>query len=339
MTRQFSGNRRRALGRFSAALWLATLLATAHPVLAAPEERSAEDSQASQSNSNYWDEYHTYLLGKIKDPTLWFDNFFGDQRLEEDDLPSSFVRFRAVARYTEGEGTTFPMRLRANINLPKVNRRLRLIIFGSNAEEERLRAADDTIAASLKSEEPAEQTNMGLRYLIYKSVRERFHFGGGLSLSSPINYSGRMRYERLLHVDEQNIIRFTETGFWDSLVGFGETSRLDLERVLAPQTTGRFSLFGTFNEDIPRLQWGGEINLFRQLSAQSALAFDLGVYGDGSDSGQITTYRAASRYRRNFLRPWLFFEIEPEVTFPLSESGKRKAVGALTTVLEIHFVT
>jgi hypothetical protein len=39
------------------------------------------------------------------------------------------------------------------------------------------------------------------------------------------------------------------------------------------------------------------------------------------------------------LRPWLFFEIEPEVNFPLDIDGKRRAVGAVTFIFEIQFAS
>lgn len=289
--------------------------------------------------TGFLDEYHTYMLGKIKGQTLWFDNFFGDPRVEDDDLPTSFVRLRTVARYTESEGMTFPIRLRANLELPRVNRRLRLVIFGGNREEDRLMESDDAIDPSLKDGEEKEWTNLGLRYMIYKSMRDRFHFGGGLSLGWPLDYYGRMRYERLLHISDNHLIRFTETGFWNSLRGFGETSRIDWEKSLGERLTGRFSLFGTYSEDISGMQWGAETSLFQQFSKGSALALDLGAYGLSEPSTQVWTYRIAGRYRRNFLRPWLFFEIEPEVLFPLSDTGKRETVGVLTTVLEIQFIT
>lgn len=299
-----------------------------------------DNNQPAPAVTGFIDEYHTYMVGKLKGQTLWFDNFFGDQRAEEDDQPTSFVRLRTVARYTEGEAMTFPIRLRANLKLPRINRRLHLVIFGGNRDEDRQKEPDDAIDSSLKSGEETERTNLGLRYMIYKSLRDRFHFGGGLSLGWPLDYYGRMRYERLIHVGDNNIIRLTETGFWNSLTGFGETSRFDLERTMGDHhQTGRLSFYGTYGEDKSGLQWGAETSLFRQLSESSALAFDLGAYGSSEPSLQVGTYRIASRYRRNFLRPWLFFEIEPEVVFPQSTEGSRKAIGILTTVLEIQFVT
>lgn len=321
------------------AVLLAALLFADAPAAEESAPTATENSQDGTPVTGLLDEYHAYMLGKIKGPTLWFDNFFGDRRIEEDDLPTSFVRLRTVARYTEGEGMTFPIRLRANLNLPRVNRRLHLVIFGGNREEDRMREPDDAIDSSLKTGEEEERTNLGLRYMLYKSLRERFHFGGGLSLGWPLDYYGRMRYERLLHVGDNNLIRFTETGFWNSLIGFGETTRVDLEKIMDRGLTGRLSLFGTYSEEKTGLQWGVETSVFRQLSERSAIALDLGAYGLTEPSARVGTYRIASRYRRNFLRPWLFFELEPEVLFPLMDNGKRETVGVMTTVLEVQFVT
>jgi len=319
---------------------LLLLLFLSHSTALAEESTAPEaDRQAAEVTASFLDEYHDYMLDQIKGKTLWFDNFFGDRRIEEDDPPSSFVRLRAVGRFTEGYGLTFPVRLRASLELPKVNRRLRLVIFGGNRESDRFNESAESFDSSTKSGAEKDWTNLGLRYLIYKSLRDRFHFGGGLSLGWPLEYYGRVRYERLLHKGASNMIRFSETGFWNSLHGLGETTRLDLEKNMRCQLTGRVSLFGTYSDEKPGLQWGAETSLFRQLSEASALALDLGIYGLTEPSTRVESYRIAGRYRRNFLRPWLFFEVEPEVVFPRSPVGKLEAIGSLTTVLEIQFIT
>lgn len=305
---------------------------------AAEESPPTQEESPSSGITGFLDEYHTLMLGEIKGQTLWFDNFFGDRRTEEDDQPTSFVRLRTVARFTEGTGMTFPIRLRANLELPRVNRRLRLVIFGGNREEDRLMEANDTIDPALKNGEEKDWTNLGLRYMIYRSLRDRFNFGGGLSLGWPLDYYGRMRYERLLHNSKNSSILFSETGFWKSLTGFGETSQIDMEKILNDILTGRLTFFATYSAERPGLQWGVESSLFRQLSKRSALALDLGVYALNRPSTQIS-YRIAGRYRQNFLRPWLFFEIEPELDFLQSENGERDTVGVLTTVLEVQFIT
>jgi hypothetical protein len=228
------------------------------------------------------------------------------------------------------------MRIRANLVLPRINRRFRLIIFGGNRDEDLEPRPDDAIDSSLLTEEDRERTKLGLRYMIYKTMRDRFHFGGGLSVAWPMEAYVRMRYTRLMHLGPNNLVRLSETGFWNTLHGTGETSRIDLERALPIDITGRLSIFATYLEDTSGLQWGAETSFFRQLTPQSAAALDFGTYGV-TRPDLISTYRVASRYRRNFLRPWLFFEIEPELLFPLTEGGKRQAIWVMTLALEYQF--
>ncbi len=302
------------------------------PVCEIPEAQSSRPGF-------FWsslDKYHSFLQSKIDDPVLWFDAFFGDRLTEEEEYTSAFIRFRSLARYTEGEGFTFPVRLHANVQLPQATRRLRLILTGENEDDPRDVQTDDAIDPGLAAGN--EGTNLGLRYTIYRTLRSKLHFGGGLKVRIPFEYYARVRYRRLLHIGSKNLIRFTETGYWNSLDGFGESSRLDLERQLSGSTVGRISSTGTYSEISQGVDWGAEISLYKQLCQKSAFSIDFGAYGITRPHTEVSRYRIGTRYRRNVFRPWFFFEVEPEVSWPLSEEGHhRDAVSAITFVMEIQF--
>lgn len=289
--------------------------------------------------TTFWDRYQESISETINKPVIWFDNFFGDPRIEDEDLAESFVRLRNAVRFTEGEEVTYPIRLRANIKLPRASRRLRLIITGENEEDLRVAQTNSTAVPGLTPQQPDDTTNLGLRYSIYTTLRSTLHFGGGVRLQNPLEYYLRLRYRRLIHIGSRNIFRFTETGFWHSLDKFGETSRLDFERSLSKTLSNRISTFGTYSEVSEGVDWGVEESLFKQLSPKSAISLDLGAYGDTRPHTEINNYRIGSRFRKNILRPWLFFEIEPEVNFPLDIDGKRRAVGAVTFIFEIQFAS
>jgi hypothetical protein len=61
------------------------------------------------------------------------------------------------------------------------------------------------------------------------------------------------------------------------------------------------------------------------------------MWGVNDPGWTIQNYRIGSLYRRNFYRPWLFFELAPEITLPKNASGKRDSVYAFMATLEIHF--
>lgn len=296
-----------------------------------------------KSFMSFVDRYHSYLLGRVNQPAVWFDNFFGDPITDDEELPTSFVRLRIAGRFTEGEGFKFPVRLRANIKLPRASRKLRLIVVGENEDELLTAQSEDDPAKVTVGETDEERSSVGLRYTLYKTIRSKLHFGGGINNLAPFEYYGRVSYRRLIHIGKENVIRFKQTGFWDSINGLGETSRLDLERALAYDIAGRLSLYGTYYDSDPNLEtnnglnWAVETSFFKLLTTKTAASFDLGAYGVTRPDSQTSRYRIASRIRTNILRPWFFFEIEPEVNFLQPETGTNDAVGALMIMMEIQF--
>jgi len=334
-------NRKTILFAASLGMIIILLIVLALPADAREDEPTTgiDPEPEEEVSQSFLDKYHNYFTDKIRGPTIWFDNFFGDPRTDQEELPTSFVRLRLATRYIEGDGLNFPIRLRANVKLPRFSRRFRLIVIGENQDDLQETQRDEAETPVPASADNKESTSLGLRYTIYSTLRSKFHFGGGLSLNTPVESYVRMYYRRRLHIGKNNIIEFTETGFWNSIRGFGHTTRVDFNRVLSDKLTGRLSLFGTYAEESNGVEWGAEVNLFSQLTPKSAVSYDLGAYGETRPSSRTTNYRIATRYRKNFFRPWLFFEVEPEVTFPLDAYNERKAVGALALVLEIQFTT
>ena len=300
-----------------------------------PAQLSVEQAEEKKKGFwNYVDAYHYYLQSRIDDPVLWFDGFFGEPRTEDEELPVSYIRLRTAARYTEGDAFTFPVRLHVNVRMKNLSDKFRLIITGIN-EDERTGDREDT-SETLQAGDENEQTSLGLRYILYKKLRSQLHFGGGLSLGWPLEYYGRARYERVIHIGSENLIRFTETGVWHSLDGFGETTRFDFERKITDTVSTRLSTFGTYSETSFGVDWGIHLSLYKKYSYRKAQSLDLGMNGVTRPETRVSGYRIGSRFRTNIYRPWLFLEFEPEVSWPLDELYDREALFAVTVRLEVQ---
>lgn len=306
-----------------------------------------DDDNADSERGSFMklvDEYHSYLEGRVNQPAMWFDNFFGEPRADDDELPQSFVRLRVSSQFTEGEGFTFPVRLRVNMKLPRASNKLRLIIVGQSEDE--LLAKKDVDDNNLTAADSLveEKSSVGLRYTLYQNIRSRLHFGGGTSLS-PFEYYGSTNFKRLIHIADNDVVTFSQTGTWNSIYGLSETTQFDFEKIIWEEITLRLSVTGTYYDSDPDtddnngLNWGGAASFYKLLSTKTAASLDLGIYGLTRPSFEISNYRVAYRVRTNTLRPWLFFEIEPEVTFPLSDDGARQAVGAFYLMTEIQFAS
>jgi hypothetical protein len=85
------------------------------------------------------------------------------------------------------------------------------------------------------------------------------------------------------------------------------------------------------------MEWGSELSLIRELSPDRGITLIGGVYGNTSMDDWVSSYRILARYRQSFLRSWLFYELEPEVSWPRRNDGNFSSTFAFTVRLEVKF--
>jgi hypothetical protein len=83
------------------------------------------------------------------------------------------------------------------------------------------------------------------------------------------------------------------------------------------------------------MEWGTELSLLRELSSQRSITLVGGLYGATNVNDVVGTYRILARYRRNFWRPWLFYELEPELFWSRRDDRNYPTNYALTLRLEV----
>ncbi len=92
-------------------------------------------------------------------------------------------------------------------------------------------------------------------------------------------------------------------------------------------------------EDDEALNWFTGLTLYQRLDEKSALSYELSSGGITRPEIFATGARIAVRYRRQFYRKWLFFEVAPQVTWPRELiTDRRQKTNALFLRLEINFV-
>src|SRR3990170_4578670 len=253
----------------------------------APGPQSDPCAAAEVSGETWLDQTHDYVNRKLCQPAVWFDDFFGDDRVLENVRPTLLINLRNSVRWTEGQGFDLINDYRLQYRLPQMQKMLRKaklsIVVGS--------PADKSATQPGQSVDPGADPATG---------------GSG-----------------------PTIFRYIER--------FSETSQLDLERKITTFTLLRWSNFATYAEGTAGITWNSGISLITQLTPRSAITYDTSIWGVNRPEWTIQNYRVGSRYRRNFYRPWLFFELAPEVTWPIDESNHRNATFAFMATLEVQF--
>lgn len=283
---------------------------------------------------------HGQLEQDILDQVVRLDDFFGGVQTEGERQSSYVFRLRTGLRFEEGKGFVPDISLRANLVLPKTSKKLRLVISGENQLETPspgLPQDPGNPGFDRIGQPTTRVVNTEFRYELRKKADEYLFVGAGVKVALPMVPFVRARYQYTHHFSKIALIRLGETLFVKESKGAGETTEITLERLLDQKTLLRLANSGTFAEEFTGMEWGSELSWIRELTPKSALTFTGGIYGNTYRAEVIGNYRLLSRYRRNFLREWLFYEVEPEVTWPRNPSGAHESKYALTFRLEVLF--
>jgi len=288
-----------------------------------------------QDRPESWlDRTHSYLSRKLCEPAAWFDGFFGTDRAYEETPIGSFFRVRNSVVWDESEDFGHELRLSANISLPRVSDRIRLLFSRDESVE-----GDADFDELGRASDEDEQTRLGLRFLLSEAGRTQFDLDATVKVSSgDLNprVRGRMRHTRGL--TETTLTRWTQTAFWERDEGFGTTSRADWEWLPNRLTLVRLTGRGTVSEDADGVDWRSGLVGFRQLDRHTAIRSEIGAFGETGQPREIEEVFINFRFRRSFLRDWLFYELQPEHAWPVDEdTGRRRADWRFIVTLEIQF--
>lgn len=282
---------------------------------------------------------HASIEGGILKQTIRLDDFFGVIKSENLRQTTYLLRWRNSFRVDKGGDFTFGTTIRASLTLSKISERLRLFISRENEPglSEPSLPQDPGNPGYDRTTPTTHFTNTELRYELIRKPAVNLFLGAGVRVSIPSEAFVRSRYQYTRKLGNVFLIRIAETVFVKNSDLLGETTELSLEQLIAPKTILRWSSAGTASEEIEGLEWGSELSLSRELSPRSAIALTGGVYGNIKSSALMENYRLLALYRRNFLRSWLFYELEPEVSWPRDIRGNHPATFKFTFRLEIVF--
>lgn len=256
------------------------------------------------------------------------DSFFGDPRAIEEDYTETYARLQMGITNSRLHDTEWTSRVYAKVPLPRLSRRLNIFVVGGEEDQSVAAKPEESLRRTEKS------STVGVQYVLDESDRGRWSLSGSLSPNV------KLRYRYLHPLGEGWYTRYTQSLYWDKDKDTGIELRGDLERVIADNTLLRLTLDADYWRAETGVNWLAGAALLHRLNDRSALALDASVSGVSEPTWEVAQYRAGLRYRRNFFRSWLFYEIEPALRWtqdPLIATDRMTFDPAITFRLEIQF--
>ena len=292
-----------------------------------PENPCDRDLDEYTYEKSWYDETQVYINSRFCEPALWFDNFFATDRVFREGVAGTYIRWRNDFVYDEEESFSFKLGISASVELPGLQNRLRLTIESDE---------DENVKDISPESGQANNNSLGLQGDVFKNDRSKFNVT--VSLTPRV----RFRYRYTYPVYEDIILRFTQEAQWQDGVNSAR-SQFDIEKLFRKGFLLRAVSEGKVSEDFEGINWLQGLVLFQRINKKTSFSYESSVNGISEPSTKATNYRLGVRFRKNFHRKWLFYEIAPEMTWPvtLDESGSvvkgRRSKWMLFFRLEAHF--
>ena len=223
----------------------------------------------------------------------------------------------------DGGDFDYVTKVRASLRLPKASKKLKLLFEGEQEE-----SIEDAVPAN----EEDVKTDIGILYELLRSPRANINLK--LNLSPKLS----LRYRYAYPFTDTFLTRFTQVLFRAD-GDYGSETRLELEKRMNENVLLRWT---NIIEDIHSVSGATRTSalvLFQKLSDISALSYESSVIEQTIPETYNTNARIGIRYRRNFYRKWLFYELAPEVTWPREFiTDERQQIAAFLFRLEINFI-
>jgi hypothetical protein len=291
----------------------------------------------SAADNGWVDRTHSRVERDLFETVVWFDHFFGDERMEVTEPPESFLRWMSDLRWDEEEHFSARSTIRASLRLPRLKKRWKLAVSGETRGDPNALTPEDPGNPGVDVSSRVRTGSTELVYEILRTTRSSLDMGAGVRVKISPDAFVRTRFQHARLVAYHTLGRLTATAFWDARDGFGESNQVDFERWLALPTLLRWSNSFNISEVTNGWTWGTELSLLHKISPKSAITFAAGASGSTRPAWIAQNYRVLARYRRNVFRKWLFLEGEPDIHWPRKEDGSRKPVWGATLRVEILF--
>lgn len=276
-------------------------------------EKSPELEQYPEEN--WIDEQHRYLGTKADDLAIYLDRFFGssDQVRES---PDTTLRMNTRYQWDDDDGEKIDVRLRGKVHLPKIDKRLSLLLNYEDEDYDQIISSDD------------ERTEGALQYNTFLKPQSRLDFT--LSLSSDLNLSPGVRYRFTTNMGESWLFRYRGELAYSNPKRFFQQQRVELDYITGVTSLARWTLGVERGQRSEGTEWASLWSWRYGYSLDSAIGFVVGVTGetDPNDpddlltnpewppepfsSGPLyTNYGLIIQFRNRIYKDWLFVEFEP----------------------------
>ena len=284
---------------------------TSGPITPVTDADDAADTEIGPDDQGWIDGGHNYASRKANEMTQWVDNFFGNNERDLEQAESR-LRLRTIYNWDERLDNEVKIRLGGKVSLPQISKRLDLVFRGEDMDD----LSSDGV------EDPSED-RIGLQYQVgpRDQIRKhRFDVTVGFGGSGP-KPGVKYRYQDDWARDVS--FRFTQRFTYDLGDGGYGSSRLVVDKALRERELLRAYTRFLYGEKTDGTEWSTSLSYARGWQGDNgrvgASWLYIGADGQTEPYDLVKNYKVGARLRRQAVKDFLFWEIEPSYNWRVDE--------------------
>jgi len=270
-------------------------------------------SWADQEDLDYpWlDLMHQSIADSADNTALWFDDFFVLNEFDHEGKARGQARIKLGWEPRSRALNEFEARLKVRVKLPNLKNRVDLVLSDYDDEQ----PESSIIASGNEVFDEQNRFSLALRWRAKPNSGLSHRIGIGRRLQAFV----KSRYRGLIDVSEKSDLRWETSVYYYSSDGLGAKFSWLIDYNLNPESLFRFNNNFYYRDRSNDWLWQHNWQNLKQLDDKSALIYGFYVEGVSQPNYRLEEYLVSVRWRKNALREWLFYELEPFVLWRRDE--------------------
>jgi hypothetical protein len=293
-----------------------------------PPGTPAEGLAPGDEQTGDWvDTGHDYVADGANRLVQWMDDFYGTEQADFE-AASSRIRVRFAYQYDEIKEEDFKVRLRGKVQLPKLSKRLALVIEGEDG---------DDFDSNRGPGNEDDDSQVGLQYKLGESGRNRFD--GILSVNSSADLRVGVRFRHDGKYSDKLTGRFIQDlAYQTGDRGAFTRTRADGYRRLDDDNLLALINRIEYGEDTYGVEFSSSLQWRHRLDEKAVLSYMVGFDGVTDPDTLVENYGFGINYRTNIFRKYFYVELEPAYMWRKeADFDEREGVYAISVRFEVHF--
>ena len=268
-------------------------------------------AQEQEEPYPWLDDMHRSIAESVQDSAQWVDDFFADTDWSEDESARGEARLRLGWEPRTRDLNEFEARLRVRVRLPAFENKVDLIL--SDYDDE---IPDDKVRAGREADvNRNDRFSLAIRY----RPDPESGFSHRLGIGRRLQLFARSRYRTIYHLSEKNDLRWEASISYYNRDRFGAHTELIWDHRFDEDALFRFDNRFYFRDKTDDWLWQHSWQYYQWIDGKNAIVAGFYIEGLSKPDYRLEEYLTSVRWRRNAVREWLFFEVEPFILWRRDE--------------------